>query len=288
MSEKTRLRSDHSGEGLTPRSRVWPHACALMSLLVALASLLVIISLRSPRVTIIDKPPEDAPAPGCDTDHCHRMSEWMSPATDPCEDFYQFACGNWSSVHPAPAGAQHWTNFVRLNKDNQALVKSVIEGKNKGKYKYKWMTKVRNYYKQCRKRDNEKLKKTRKFINGLLKKFPVKLKQSDGGNRKRLAKLLANIFQYFGVDTLFHFHIGINDKNSSEHIVKIDQPTLTFSNKEDYVPKNLARRKTHRRALFNYMKNVKGQIYKNKLKKSGLNELVNFEFKLGASESSVG
>ena len=260
-----------------------------MSLLVAVASLLVIISLRSPRVTIIDKPPEDAPAPGCDTDHCHRMSEWMSPATDPCEDFYQFACGNWSSVHPPPAGAQHWTNFVRLNKDNQELVKSVImEGKNKGKYKYKWMTKVRNYYKQCRKRDNEKLKKTRIFINGLLKKFPVKLKPSNGGNRKRLAKLLGNIFQYFGVDTLFHFHIGINDKNSSEHIVKIDQPTLTFSNKEDYVPKNLTLRKTHRRALFNYMKNVKGLIHKNKFKKSGLNDLVNFEFKLGASELSVG
>ena len=121
-----------------------------------------------------------------------------------------------------------------------------------------------------------------------MKKFPVKLKPSNGGNRKRLAKLLANIFQNFGVDTLFHFHIGINDKNSSEHIVKIDQPTLTFSNKEDYVPKNLTLRKMHRRSLYNYMKNVKGLIYKNKMKKSGLNDVVNFEFKLGASELSVG
>ena len=288
MSEKTRLRSNQSGEPLSPRSGAWPRACAVMSLLVALASLLVIISLRSPRVTSIDKPPEDAPGPGCDTDQCHRMSEWMNPAIDPCEDFYEFACGNWSSLYPAQAGAQHWTNFVRLNKDNQELVKAVIGGKNRGKYKYKWMTKVRNYYGQCRKRDNETLKKTRKFTLRLLKKFPVKLKPSNGGNRKRLAKLLANIFQNFGVDTLFHFHIGINDKNSSQHIVKIDQPSLTFSNKEDYVHKNLTQKKTHRRALYNYMKNVKSLIFKNKVKKSGLNDLVNFEFKLGSSELSVG
>ena len=115
-----------------------------MSLLVIVASLLVIISLRSPRVTSIDKPPEDAPR--CDTDQCHRMSQWMNPAIDPCEDFYEYACGNWRTIYPAQSGVQHWTNFVRLNKNNQELVKSVIEGKKKHKYKYKWMTKVRNYY----------------------------------------------------------------------------------------------------------------------------------------------
>ena len=288
MSEKTRLRSEHSDEALRPRSGAWPRACAVMSLLVAVASLLVIISLRSPRETSIDTPPEDVPAPGCSTDQCHRMSQWMNPSIDPCEDFYEFACGSWRTIYPPQSGTQHWTNFVRLNKNNQELVKSVIEGKNKQKYKYKWMTKVRNYYKQCRKRDQEKLKKTRAFVIGLLNKFPIKLKSSNGGNRKRLSKLLANIFQNFGVDTLFHFHIGINDKNSSQHIVKIDQPTLTFANKEDYVLRNLTQKKTHRRALFNYMKHVKGLIFKNKVKKSKLNDLVNFEFKLGASELSVG
>ena len=165
---------------------------------------------------------------------------------------------------------------------------SVLEdSKKRKKYKYNWITKVRNYYKLCKKRDKEKLDTSRKFIRGLLKKFPLRLKPSNGGNRKKLATLVANIFQQFGVDTFFSFHIGINDKNSSQHIVKIDQPKLSLLNREDYVHKNLTQRNNHKRALYNYMDTVKCLIFK-KVKKSVLNNLVDLEFELGASELSLG
>jgi predicted metalloendopeptidase len=50
----------------------------------------------------------------------------MDDTVDPCEDFYQFACGGWIKAHPIPPGESRWDAFGVLRKENQVVLKNIL------------------------------------------------------------------------------------------------------------------------------------------------------------------
>ncbi|KAJ3590292.1 hypothetical protein NHX12_008245 [Muraenolepis orangiensis] len=55
-----------------------------------------------------------------------RMVEAMDRQADPCQDFYQYACGGWTRKNPLPDGRSHWDTFDSLRENNQALLKHIL------------------------------------------------------------------------------------------------------------------------------------------------------------------
>lgn len=70
----------------------------------------------------------------------------MDPSADPCEDFYQFACGTWDKRHLIPEDKSSINTFEVLADRLQVILKGQILNTNQMLYKNKTMLLRRRHF----------------------------------------------------------------------------------------------------------------------------------------------
>ncbi|XP_018018514.1 endothelin-converting enzyme 1 [Hyalella azteca] len=72
----------------------------------------------------------------------------MDRSVDPCDDFYEFACGGWKRHNPVPAGSMGWDSFSINAATTYFSIKELLEAESTVE-EPEFVTKTKNFYRAC-------------------------------------------------------------------------------------------------------------------------------------------
>ncbi|XP_006871796.1 PREDICTED: membrane metallo-endopeptidase-like 1 [Chrysochloris asiatica] len=195
--------------------------------------------------TSVERRPRGAPAiqemnkicttPGC-VIAAARILQNMDPSQEPCDDFYQYACGGWLKHHVIPETNSRYSVFDILRDELEVILKGVLE--NSTSKDRPAVKKAKALYRSCmnesmiEKRDSQPLLDILEVVGG----WPVATNNwtKTTGLRWELEQQLAMMNTQFNKRLLIDLFIWNDDQNSSRHIIYIDQPTLGMPSREYY------------------------------------------------------
>lgn len=230
--------------GLTSwqRKTVLERVLITFSLILSVIVIVLVIMLlvKEAKVNKIENQPGYCLTPACVTVASSVLNA-MDTSIDPCDDFFRYACGGWIKSHPIPTGHSRWGTFGVLWKENQVVMKHVIEEKetnvNDGaKHKAKM------YYHSCM--------DANKTIEKLGSDPLVTLMKSVGKwnisnvfgvwdpEKWDFQSTLATIHN-LEMGTLFNVWVSTDDTNSSRNILEVDQGGLDLAGPEFYLNKSI-------------------------------------------------
>lgn len=152
----------------------------------------------------------------------------IDPTCKPCQDFYQFADGGWSTANPIPAAYPRWTNFQALAERNRELMREILETAAKAKAPIgSDEQKIGDFYAACM--DEAAIEKA-----GVAPLLP-ELKEIDGiASRRDLPRVLA-VLHASGTNALFAFGSQPDAKDSSRMMAGVFQAGLGLPDRDFYL-----------------------------------------------------
>jgi endothelin-converting enzyme len=189
--------------------------------------------------------------PVCLTGDCIMLSasilSSLDTTQDPCENFYEFANGNWLRQHPLPADKGSYGNFEALEQDNERVLQRILEDKSSmtsltTSYDKQLLTKLRGFYSSCvneTKLDERSHNPLLAVINNIRQTFrgnEIVIKEEDGENVKFKGLTAAVAYMHSrGLGALFSFDIEGDVGVDPNHLVLwFSQPSLGLPSKEYY------------------------------------------------------
>lgn len=158
----------------------------------------------------------------------------MNTTADPCNDFYNYACGHWDQVHPAEPGIGKYSNFYRAAVRIEKLLYQLLEdgvaevaGKNSTS-----VAKAITFYKACSDMNQRNMLGAAPLLNLITKlggwtlttKPALKASWSFLTTLAELNKL--------GIDAPFGVTVENNPLNSSQHVLSLSVGSYFFSRTE--------------------------------------------------------
>ncbi|XP_060756800.1 phosphate-regulating neutral endopeptidase PHEX isoform X2 [Neoarius graeffei] len=185
----------------------------------------------------------------------------MDPSANPCDDFYQYACGGWLRENPIPEDSSSYGIYPWLRHNVDLKLKELLEQPT-ADGDIEAVKKAKMLYRSCMNETAIEMVDSKPLLKELKKRefrWPV-LGDTLGSDiqwdvRKfDLLQTLAQIRTQYSKSVLLRLYVSPDDKNSQVFIIKLDQASLALS-RDDYIT-NSAEAQTNREALLKLMVDV--------------------------------
>ncbi|CAH2060687.1 unnamed protein product, partial [Iphiclides podalirius] len=169
---------------------------------------------------------------------------------NPCDDFYEFACGGWVRNNPIPEGKSSWGIFSKIELQNQLTIRYALEKVNISDVSDA-EAKARIYYDACIDTNETIEKLGEKPLIGIIKKLggwhilPNTMIKQQKWDLQRLVQDVQNTYNLGG---LFNWAVTEDDRNSSKHVIVLDQGGLNLPTRDNYLNKT-----AHKKVLDAYL-----------------------------------
>ncbi|XP_054242020.1 neprilysin [Indicator indicator] len=176
----------------------------------------------------------------CKTSDCiksaARILENMDTTAEPCKDFYQYACGGWLKRNVIPETSSRYSNFDILRDDLEVVLKDVLDTPSSNDIAA--VQKAKTLYRSCVNETTIDSRGGKPLISLLpnVSDWPVATANWDTsyGAAWTAETAIAQLNSRYGKKVLINFFVGTDDKNSSAHIIHIDQPGLGLPSRDYY------------------------------------------------------
>ncbi|XP_061493081.1 neprilysin [Rhineura floridana] len=176
----------------------------------------------------------------CKTSDCiksaARIIENMDTTSEPCTNFYQYACGGWLKKNIIPETSSRYSNFDILRDELEVVLKDVLEKENSSDIEA--VKKAKTLYKSCINESAIDSRGGKPLIDILptISDWPVASENwdVDYGTSWNAETSIANLTSQYGKKVIISLFVGTDDKNSTQHIIHIDQPGLGLPSRDYY------------------------------------------------------
>ncbi len=149
-------------------------------------------------------------------------------SVQPCDDFYQFACGPWMAKNPVPADRSRWGRLSELSERNQYDLRDLLDKVSKNAPNRSPIDqKIGDYYASCMDEAAIEAKGLAPLKPRLDRIAALKSKREVGAE---LARLQAD-----GVSALFRFGSRPGFKNASVDVAALDEGGLSLPDRDYYL-----------------------------------------------------
>ncbi|XP_030008243.1 endothelin-converting enzyme 2-like isoform X2 [Sphaeramia orbicularis] len=163
-----------------------------------------------------------------------QMVEAMDRGADPCQDFYQFACGGWMRKNPLPDGRSRWSTFNSIWEQNQALLKHLLEnGTFNGSSEAE--RKTQSYYLSCLNTQRIEELGAQPLIDLIAKIGGWNM--TGPWDKDNFMEVLKTVSGPYRSQPFFSVGVSADPKNSNSNVIQVDQSGLFLPSRDYYLNK---------------------------------------------------